>query len=168
MLIPVILAAVLSSAIVLVAILVSKLADRERVIERNEKILKHYVMLMTPGEVVDRKCILSLKRKHISSVDADTNKLYGAADRLAGQLMITLSPEDAETFTTLWLALLAVNTAQWAAEDKVREEQSAEAAVEARRWNNKRVAIKNEINDLFHAPCERKKYPDIDDSEKKM
>lgn len=126
-------------------------------------------LLISPGELWDRLTILDIKlqkitdKKKLEVVEQELVRLkklleyitlaYSA--RMASDEHWKLFMKKLEGLTT---ALTESNKTQWALEDRVRSERSADAANLARENNLYRVRIKNAINDMFGFPAEMKEY----------
>lgn len=113
---------------------------------------------MSPGELFDKQTILLIKEgKHVGNrktIINEINLLWRAQQLYTAQL----DNSQHNQLNTLFSKLYLCNLHQWELEDKVRSEKSTEAAVAARENNTQRVALKNEINKLFGATLEAKKY----------
>jgi len=104
-------------------------------------------LLFPPGEVFDRATVLLIKEeKGLCSVDP------------AVKCLLDFYFDSNNERMSLFRELREINRRQWDLEDRVRTEQSAEAAVAARENNNLRVACKNKINKLFGYGNEVKCY----------
>jgi hypothetical protein len=115
-----------------------------------------YRDLFPPGEVIDRITIEDAKNSHILGYKEIYRSKHDSVDIIIDR---TLTDGRLRTrLHTLWDQLSELNARQWDWEDRVRSEESAEAAVGARRNNTERVRIKNKINELFGAPREVKQY----------
>ena len=111
-------------------------------------------LLFSPGDVWDKYTILKVKLDHKLGVGLEflrTGELLGKIDKFSS---LDDKLELAKTVTELY----DTNKVQWELEDRVRTEQSWEAAVAARDNNTKRVQIKNKINKLYSCPVEVKSY----------
>jgi len=123
-----------------------------------------------PGELADKASILAIKLRKLEG------KLTEERERwLQSQLVATLAcfhrcinvllPEVKSKQTKLDLLLdelTQINEEQWNWEDKVRVDQSAEAALGARECNTRRVQCKNKINRLCGVGDEEKSYASKD------
>lgn len=138
--------------------------------DNNRKINKYGILselfdgcqlLIAPGDVADKLTILNIKAKHFED---GTPKAKLVHDELARTILlmdriVDYHPDVCELkLYELIRDLRAINEEQWASEDRVRTEQSWEAAFYARQCNTKRVNKKNEINQLFEYPVEAKDY----------
>lgn len=117
-------------------------------------------LLIAPGDVADKLTILSIKTQIIEGLQ----RLQFIHDELQRTLVlmdriIEYNPDiDQQELKKLIQKLKEINREQWKAEDRVRTENSWEAAKYARECNTRRVAVKNEINELFKYPIEQKEY----------
>jgi hypothetical protein len=122
-------------------------------------------LLIAPGDIVDKYTILLLK---IVMLRCEQDKKF-AREELSRtivllQQVVDLIPVSTFHFFGLLSELLAINTEQWKCEDRVRTENSWQAAQAARECNSRRVRKKNEINKLFGYPVEVKQYQTNDDT----
>jgi hypothetical protein len=113
-----------------------------------------YIELFPPGEILDRLSILEIK--HEKGLISRLQVSWGSEMYLA--LMSLLSREDVKKYERCYIHLKSLNLAQWNFEDLVRKDRSGEAAFRARKNNDLRVRVKNEVNKLFKIKPEVKKY----------
>jgi len=127
-------------------------------------------LLVSPGECWDRLTILELKIIKIDNVGK--NRIAGAEWRRVMQLIENLHlancyPRDFkhDQSEPRWDLLIRSvdrlrkqNTLQWICEDRVRMENSWEAAQAARNSNTIRIEIKNRINYLYGYAEDVKQY----------
>ena len=127
-------------------------------------------LLVSPGECWDRLTILELKIIKIK--DIGKNRVASAEWRRVMQLIENIHlancyPRDfahdqSEPRWDLlihWVDMLRKqNAIQWDCEDRVRTENSWEAAQAARKSNTKRIQIKNQINELYGYAEDVKQY----------
>jgi hypothetical protein len=122
-------------------------------------------LLMSPGELVDRLTILSIKGRRVEDQEKRllihqqfqrANKLLRIIEGSAGSPV--QNEEKLQRYGELVQELYTFNSVQWNLEDRVRTENSWEAAQAARENNSTRVEVKNEINKLFGFPAEVKEY----------
>jgi len=114
---------------------------------------------VAPGEVADKLTILSLKAERIKKDRPIVYEMFQTVS-LWEEMLGTLRPDTKKIDRAyeLLYELQEINTAQWECEDKVRKENNWKAAQDARDCNTRRVAKKNEINQLFKYPIEKKLY----------
>lgn len=117
-------------------------------------------LLIAPGDVIDKYTILQIKLEKIKDqkkIDFIKEELF-RTEVLLNNIMAK-EPENIKLkIKGLYNKLHKINREQWSWEDKVRTEQSWEAAIGARECNNRRVAVKSEINWILDYPCEVKEY----------
>ena len=116
-------------------------------------------LLIAPGDVLDKMSILAIKLQKISQNKFVQDEIHRIEQLYTNILAVNpeykkIVPEVNE----LAAQLLETNFDQWLLEDRVRTENSWEAAQAARDNNTKRVRVKNEINKLFGYPIEMKDY----------
>jgi hypothetical protein len=123
-------------------------------------------LLIAPGECWDRLTILELKIVHIT--DHGKQRVAAAEWRRVSQLIEHIHaarciPKDRDGpawhHLIHWVdKLRKQNAIQWASEDRVRVDQSWEAAKAARDSNTARIKVKNEINKLYGYAVDVKQY----------
>ena len=129
-------------------------------------------LLLSPGECWDRLVILELKVLNIKG--AEKQEIAACEWCKVTELIQNIHSagfipkyDNIETWRHLiYLVdkLRQQNDIQWDCEDKVRTEESWEAAKAARDSNTKRVAIKNDINTLYGYAQDVKDYAgEVDD-----
>ena len=116
-------------------------------------------ILISPGDLYDKWTILVIK---LVQIDSDPEGYIAKEmERLSILLkrVYKLVPDiEGYELSLLISELHEINSEQWHLEDRVRTEESWEAARAARENNNKRVKVKNKINELFGYPTEIKRY----------
>ncbi len=115
----------------------------------------------SPGDIVDRMVILTIKLERVgyqeSLVDECLSLGFNLENLIKKQTIYSVA--DLTTrINSLYNNLYEIGKEQWDWEDRVRAEQTAEAAVRARECNNRRVEEKGKINKLFQIEPERKVY----------
>ena len=117
-------------------------------------------MEMTKGEFIDRLSILTLKEQKIGS-DCFFEFIKYAEDVLYN------FPADKIQIAVISLRrLYEINGEIWKLESDIRKgkeeelglEEVGRRALQIRDWNNKRIAVQNEINKYFDEPLNIKKY----------
>lgn len=119
-------------------------------------------LLIAPGDVADKLSILRIKLKLVLD-ETKTVFAYNEMRRtrtLMDNILNLKTDATKDRCWDLYDELYTINRFQWEAEDKVRNTQTWEAAISSRKWNTKRVAKKNEINELLGYPVEVKQYTD--------
>lgn len=128
-------------------------------------------LLLDPGDLWDRITILDIKIQKLSQ-NPEAKKFdkkkgsklgivkaqYDRAKQLVDKLIRATGLMDFVTLSRLITELRDSNEKQWDLEDRVRTENSWEAAKAARDNNSDRVKIKNKINELYGFPTEVKQY----------
>lgn len=117
-------------------------------------------LVISPGNIADELSILQIKREKIEDPEIGVS-IQDAICRLSVVMDSILDPYDDQIFARfveLQNELRSINLVQWDLEDRVRTEQSWEAAYEARMNNTRRIEKKNQINQLLNFPVEQKKY----------
>lgn len=115
-------------------------------------------LLISPGDIADKEAILLIKKDKGLDVEEElklTSILYMTVQKLAKP---KLTPEQVVELGRLEKKLLNINRKQWEYEDRVRAEESWQAAYAARMQNKLRTHAKNEVNQLFGYMREVKKY----------
>lgn len=117
-------------------------------------------LLISPGDIVDKLVILMIKNEKIDDAEQKLRIFdeYGRTQLLWDRLQNLYEGTGLTQLINLMNVLYTINKDQWNLEDRVRTEESWEAARAARENNNKRVGIKNQINELFGYPTEIKRY----------
>ncbi len=119
---------------------------------------------ISPGELIDKITILEIKLDNIHDEGKLAN-IRGEYESLIGVLLREVA--QSEALSRLTAALKEVNAELWRIEDEIREQEragtfGAEFVALARsvyRTNDRRAAIKREINDLLKsAIIEEKSY----------
>ncbi len=119
---------------------------------------------ISPGELIDKITILEIKLDNIHDEGKLAN-IRGEYESLIGALLREVA--QTEALSRLTAALKEVNAELWRIEDEIREQEragtfGAEFVALARsvyRTNDRRAAIKREINDLLKsAIIEEKSY----------
>ncbi len=116
-------------------------------------------LLISPGELWDRLTILEIKIQKIDNEDKVT--IAGHEWRNISLILERIHHHKQPEWPWLIRALDRLrrqNLIQWECEDRVRSEQSWEAAQAARDSNTKRVAIKNAINKMYQYLIDVKEY----------
>ena len=109
---------------------------------------------ISPGELIDRLSILRIKTECVSDPDKLRNVLYAFECLLEAR---ERELESSEALTRLEAELKSVNEALWEIEDEIRTHEAAkdfgdrfiELARSVYRTNDRRAAIKKEIDHLF-------------------
>ncbi len=119
---------------------------------------------IAPGELIDKITILEIKLEHIRDKDKLVNVRH-EYEILTGVLKKEVAQSDA--LSRLTAALKDVNAELWRIEDDIRAQERAKTfgadfvalARSVYRTNDRRAAIKREINDLLNsAIIEEKSY----------
>ncbi len=118
-----------------------------------------WITTCPPGELADKLSILGLKQRKIGLSD-NLAAQYEATEICFHNSISILMDDKYKQFRLdqLLEELGKINEEQWDWENKVRSEQSVEAALGARECNNRRIRVKNEINQLFGSHEEVKSY----------
>lgn len=123
-----------------------------------------YKALFPLGEVVDKVTILLIKTEKFHNIETKELAKIGL-ECFFGYLVDVLDRKfllkDFSLLIDCFCKLLENNIKQWNAENRVRGEQSAEAATEARELNSIRVGLKNQLNAVFSEYIELKEYPHL-------
>ncbi|MCI0626729.1 MAG: DUF6165 family protein [Acidobacteria bacterium] len=132
--------------------------------------MKPITVEVSLGELVDKISILEIKSEHIAEAD----KLHNVRDQLAA--LVTArdrAVEPSEALAKLTAELRAINEELWDIEDEIRlcERSGAfgprfiELARSIYRQNDRRTAVKREINKLFGSKfTDEKAYPSYSDT----
>jgi hypothetical protein len=125
---------------------------------KNDESLNSYQNLFPIGEVVDRLTILLLKLERIEGLEGNSKfflrKQINDAYKLVFNALLEATSNNycaatTRTFLELFIQLMDSNSLQWEHETRVREEQTASAAVDARTQNATRVKIRDMIDSLL-------------------
>lgn len=127
---------------------------------------KNGELLLSPGELWDRFTILEIKALWINDYEKQEQaaREWCRVSELiqnmhaAGFVPKTRQKENWRMLLHLLDDLRKQNRTQWECEDKVRKEESWEAAKAARDSNTERVNIKNAINELYGYAIDVKEY----------
>lgn len=120
---------------------------------------------VSPGDLADTISILSIKAHRLQD-ELQSHKINQLLEQKEEYKFLLamhaqhkdLSEAEMDELHRLTLFLHNINMEQWDWEDRVRSEQSWEAAIGARECNSKRVEVKNEINKIFGYFTETKRY----------
>jgi hypothetical protein len=119
-------------------------------------------LIIAPGDLWDKRTILTVKLSHLDQTESTSYQHVVTEIRYMERLLrrIGLAKESKDTLNLCMLVydLYNVNSRQWELEDAVRSDPSGKNALAARQNNSKRIAIKNEINQLYGYPVEVKYY----------
>lgn len=111
-------------------------------------------LLLAPGDVLDKLSILFIKKQKIEdplkkeAIQEDINRTSLLWRNMCHELEKQIGFVGMGT-ASLFGQLYKTNLKQWDLEDRVRTEDSWEAAQAARENNTLRVNLKNDINDLL-------------------
>ena len=112
-----------------------------------------YQSAFSIGEIADKLSICLIKRSnHPSLTENELDGLNHIIEGLFNILyhsILTNHPQRLISLLQGLSKLIEINSRQWEAEDRLREEMTPEAAIAARRINSERVAAKNEIDKVF-------------------
>ncbi len=111
------------------------------------------VIQVSPGELVDRISILRLKIEHQND-ESKRAKLQRELDALTAVVNRLLLPPKARALCD---ELASINASLWEAEDRIRmyiqnadlDARVAEAALLICRENDRRIAVRQSINEVF-------------------
>lgn len=120
------------------------------------------IFLINPGDLFDKMTILIIKLEKVKDLKSKfiiTEELF----KLLTYINNSIKLDNLISYGNGKLKdciddLFYLNKYQWELEDKVRTEESWEAAQYARNNNIQRIKVKNQINKLFCFPCEVKEY----------
>lgn len=116
-------------------------------------------LLISPGDLYDKWTILVIKLVQIDrNLEGHIVKEIARLSTLISRVCKLAPDIEGEELYLLISELYKINKDQWDLEDRIRTEESWEAARLARENNNKRVKVKNQINELFGYPTEVKRY----------